>query len=53
MVQIHTGMAISESDFNRVVDLLINAMNEVGIAHSVQNQVLARLAPMRSEVIKL
>ncbi|WP_462160714.1 group I truncated hemoglobin [Pseudoalteromonas maricaloris] len=53
MVQIHTGMVISESDFNRVVNLLINAMNEVGIAHSLQNQVLARLAPMRSEIIKL
>ncbi|PCK31399.1 group I truncated hemoglobin [Pseudoalteromonas piscicida] len=53
MVQIHTGMNITESDFNRVVDLLINAMNEVGIPHGIQNKILARLAPMRGEIIKL
>ncbi|MCF6435568.1 group 1 truncated hemoglobin [Pseudoalteromonas sp. MMG022] len=53
MVQIHTGMNINEHDFNHVVDLLIAAMDEVGIAHPVQNQILAKLAPMRSEIIKI
>ncbi|MDW7550371.1 group I truncated hemoglobin [Pseudoalteromonas peptidolytica] len=53
MVQIHTGMRISEADFNRVVDLLINAMNEVGIPQRVQNQILARLASLRGDIIYL
>lgn len=53
MVDIHTGMHISERDFNRVVDLLINAMDEQHISHSVQNQILAKMAPLRSEIINI
>ena len=53
MVQIHTGMNINEKDFNKVVDLLINAMNEVGISHPIQNQILARMAPMRENIINI
>ncbi|WKD25142.1 group 1 truncated hemoglobin [Pseudoalteromonas sp. KG3] len=53
MVEIHTGMNITEADFNHVVDLLINAMNEQNIAHSVQNKILAKMAPLRSEIIKI
>ncbi|MCQ8879958.1 group 1 truncated hemoglobin [Pseudoalteromonas shioyasakiensis] len=53
MVDIHTGMHITEADFNRVVDLLINAMNEQQISHSVQNQILAKMAPLRAQIIKI
>ncbi|KKL90470.1 hypothetical protein LCGC14_1904360 [marine sediment metagenome] len=53
MVEIHTGMNISEADFNQVVDLLINAMNEQNIEHPVQNKILAKMAPLRSEIIKI
>lgn len=53
MVEIHTGMNISEADFNHVVDLLINAMNEQNIEHPVQNKILAKMAPLRSEIIKI
>jgi len=51
MVQIHTGMHIGESEFNRVVELLVAAMNERRISTPLQNQILARLAPLRGEVI--
>ncbi|WP_430009820.1 group I truncated hemoglobin [Methylophaga lonarensis] len=51
MVDIHTGMNITEGDFNHTVDLLIAAMNEVGVSHRVQNRLLARLAPLRDEMI--
>lgn len=51
MVAIHTGMHISEKDFNHVVDLLINAMNEQNIPHTVQNKILYKLAPLRVNVI--
>ena len=53
MVEIHTGMHINEADFNHVVDLLINAMNEQNIDHTVQNKILAKMAPLRSEIIKI
>lgn len=53
MVDIHTGMNITETDFNRVVELLVEAMEESGISYPVQNQLLAKLAPMRKDIIKL
>ncbi|WP_339689800.1 group 1 truncated hemoglobin [uncultured Pseudoalteromonas sp.] len=53
MVDIHTGMHITEGDFNHVVDLLINAMNEQNISHTVQNKILAKMAPLRTEIIKI
>ena len=53
MVDIHTGMNISEKDFNRVVELLINAMDEQQIPQTVQNKILSRLAPLRPEVIDI
>ncbi|PCC13741.1 group I truncated hemoglobin [Pseudoalteromonas sp. JB197] len=53
MVAIHTGMNINEKDFNHVVDLLINAMDEQNIPHSVQNKIISKMAPLRSEIIKI
>ena len=49
--KVHDGMNMSESDFNRGVDLLINSMNRANIPHRVQNRVLAIFAPMRKEII--
>ncbi len=51
MEKVHDGMNMSESDFNRGVDLLINSMNRANIPHRVQNRVLAIFAPMRKEII--
>lgn len=53
MIDIHTGMNINEKDFNRVVELLIKAMEEVGISYQSQNKILLKLAPLRGEIIKL
>ena len=53
MVAIHTGMHITEKYFNHVVDLLINAMNEQDVSHSLQNDILSRMAPLRDEIIKM
>ncbi|MFT6028978.1 MAG: hemoglobin [Oleiphilaceae bacterium] len=44
-------MAITETDFNRVVELLVNSMTKAGIPHRVQNQILAKFAPIRSDMI--
>jgi hemoglobin len=51
MVQVHAGMGISERDFNKGVDLFINAMNKAGIEHRLQNQVIATMAPTRGDII--
>ena len=51
MTDIHTGMKITESDFNRLVDLLIKAMEIQNIPHPIQNELLAKLAPLRSQII--
>lgn len=53
MVQIHTGMNINERDFNLVVELFINAMTDAHIPYQIQNKVLAKLAPLRSEIIEI
>lgn len=51
MEDIHTGMNINEADFNRVVELLIDAMEDQNITFKTQNRLLARLAPMRGRII--
>ncbi len=51
MIDVHTNMNINEAEFNQVVDLLINALNRSGIPHRTQNKLLARLAPLREEMI--
>lgn len=51
MEQIHQGMEINERDFNHLVDLLIDAMDEANISHPTQNLLLARLAPLRQRII--
>lgn len=51
MVHVHTKMQITEGEFNRTVDLLINAMTRAGVPHRSQNKLLAKLAPMRGDII--
>lgn len=51
MQQIHDGMEINERDFNHLVDLLIDAMYKSDMPHPIQNQLLARLAPLRTDII--
>lgn len=53
MVDIHTGMKITEADFNRVVELLVEAMEQENISYSIQNKLLAKLAVLRGQIIKL
>lgn len=52
MAESHKGQNVSRSDFNALVEDLIAAMDEQGIAVPVQNRLLARLAPMRRDVIE-
>lgn len=51
MVDAHSGMDLSEADFNAFVDASRRAMTRAGFGIGVQNRLLARLARMRGEVI--
>jgi len=49
--EVHRGMAISQRAFNGVVEDLWRAMEALDLPTPVQNRVLARLAPMREQIV--
>ena len=51
MEESHKGLNIDRSDFNALVEDLIDAMAAEGVAVPVQNRLLARLAAMRGQII--
>ena len=51
MEESHKGQDITPSDFNALVENLQSAMSAQGVAMPAQNRLLARLAPMRAQVI--
>lgn len=53
MQDIHQGMYINKNQFNHFVELFIDAMEESNISYPVQNELLARLAPLRESIIKI
>ncbi|MGQ4276215.1 group I truncated hemoglobin [Pseudidiomarina sp. E22-M8] len=51
MSEVHTGMAITRTEFNAIVEDLIIAMEKEGIATSTQNRLLAKLAEFHDEIV--
>lgn len=51
MQVVHAGHGYTDTEFNAVVDNLIKAMDKQGISVSVQNQLLALLAPSYKDVV--
>lgn len=51
MKAVHAGLAISELQFNALVEELQAAMTAQGISSAVQNRLLARLAPMKYQIV--
>ncbi len=51
MQTVHRGLAISELQFYALVEVLQEAMTAQGIASHTQNRLLARLAPMKSQIV--
>jgi hemoglobin len=47
----HAGRGYLDADFNALVECLQAAMESEGLPFQVQNRLLAKLAPMRDEVI--
>lgn len=52
IIDAHSGMQITEAQFNALVEDLIDAMEAQQIPVGTQNRLLAILAPMRPEVIR-
>ncbi len=51
MEEVHAGRGIDEAAFNHLVGHLVDAMEARGVPVPVQNRLLAKLAPMRPQVI--
>ncbi len=51
MKKAHASLKINTGDFNRLVEVLQDAMDAKGIPFPVQNRLLARLAPMHTDVV--
>jgi hemoglobin len=51
MKKTHAGFDITKANFNALVEVLQQSMDAQGIAFSVQNHLLAQLAPMHREII--
>ena len=52
MEEIHKGLKLTRSDFNALVEDLIASMEAQGVSVPAQNRLLARLAPMRGQIIE-
>ena len=53
MKHVHADMKIAKADFNRMVEILQDAMDARAIPFADQNRLLARLAPMHRDVITM
>ena len=51
MKKSHSGVDITTSNFNALVEDLQQSMDAKGIAFSAQNRLLAKLAPMHREIV--
>jgi len=51
MDEVHSGMEITEAEFDIFVAIVIDAMEYADISHSARNKLLALLAPMREDII--
>jgi len=51
MKKAHEDMKIGKADFNALVEVLQQAMDARNVPFGVQNQLLARLAPMHRDIV--
>ena len=51
MTMAHKGLHLTNADFNAVVEDLQDAMDKAGLPFATQNRFLARLAPMKHQVV--
>jgi len=51
MKSVHAGQGITEADFYRLVERLRDILDAHGVATREKNELLARLAPMKRDVV--
>jgi hemoglobin len=51
MLEAHTGMDISEAEFNALVGDLVAALNTYNVPEKEKNDLLAILGPMQSDIV--
>jgi hemoglobin len=49
----HESMKIAQADFNTLVEVLQQTLDDRGVPFAAQNRLLARLAPMHREIVNL
>lgn len=47
----HAGLDVSQAKFNAVAEDVQTTMERIGIPYRIQNQLMARLAPMQRDVV--
>lgn len=52
MRQVHAGMHISEAEFYRMVELLVDVLQKRGVGQRETNELLALLAPMKRDIVE-
>lgn len=52
MAESHATLAVTEADFNALVEDLVDAMEARGIPRRAQNRLLRRLAPMHRDIVR-
>jgi hemoglobin len=52
MKKVHDDHGVDVAEFNALVELLQEAMDREGVAFGAQNRLLAKLAPMRRDVVR-
>lgn len=52
MKETHMGMGLSDADFNALVEDLIAALNQFNVPAQEQQELLALLGPMRSDIVE-
>jgi hemoglobin len=53
MRRVHSGVDINRASFNATVEVLQQAMDAQDVAFSVQNRLLAQLAPMHRDIVNV
>lgn len=52
MAAAHKDLGVQQADMNRLVEILQQAMHDEGVPFAAQNKLLAKLAPMRHDVVE-
>jgi hemoglobin len=51
MVTVHTGMNITDAQFDALVEDLVMALDELGVGETEQNELLGALGGMRGDIV--